>query len=276
MTATIRPHRWFGSSLLALAALLVLNTVLGPLVLDRLDYGLSESLTNQLIGLEVVTVALVVPWAVAAGVLALRAHPAAPVLGFAPAAYTAYMFVQYVLGPEYGDYRLAPFFHLVLFSLAGALVLASWSLAAPTPLPDWSDRTCRTRELVLAALAAFVVLRYLPAVAGAFRGTDLPAEFADSVTFYWSIVLLDLGVVVPAVVAAAVALHRGAGFGRRAFYAAVGWFALVPPSVAAMAVVMVVRDDPNASWATVTLLTVSAVVFAGYAVAVHRPLVARR
>ena len=38
-------------------------------------------------------------------------------------------------------------------------------------------------------------------------------------------------------------------------YGVVGWFALVPPSVTAMAAVMLVRDDPHASVPTLLLLT---------------------
>jgi hypothetical protein len=262
--------RWLGRGLIALATLLVANTVVGPLALGWLDYELTETLTNQLYGLEVVTIALVVPWAYAAGVLALRGEPLAPLLAIAPAGYAAYMFVQYVLGPEYDELGLAPLFHLVLTSLAGTLVLAAWALARAQPLPATPHE--RFRVAVLVGLAGFVVLRYVGTIAGAFRGDPLEAEFAESVTFYWSIVLLDLGVVVPAVIAAALALSRGSAVGRQGFVAAVGWFALVPPSVAAMAVAMFVRDDPNASAAQVVLLGVASLVFAGYAAAVHRSL----
>lgn len=266
-----RRLRLLGEGLLALAALLLLNTAFGPLVLDRIDYPLSESLLNQLIGLEVVTVALVVPWAIAAGVLAWRGNAAAPILGFAPAAYAAYMFVQYVLGPEYATYRLTPLFHLAIASLAGALMLASWTLSRQQPLPGQDRRL--THTLVLAGLATFVVMRYLPVFVGSVRHDALPDEFADSVTFFWSIVLLDLGVVVPAVAAAALAQWRGRPDARRALYAVLGWFALVPPSVAAMAAVMIARHDPNASWATTTLLATASVLFGWYAATVYRPLV---
>ena len=78
--------------------------VLGPLGTETIQYPFTGTLLNQMIGLEVVTVALVAPLALAAGLLALRGHRAAPFLGFGPAAYTAYMFVQYVLGPEYAEY----------------------------------------------------------------------------------------------------------------------------------------------------------------------------
>ena len=84
--------------------------------------------------------------------------------------------------------------------------------------------------------------------------------------------LLDLGVVVPATLVAAFAVGRGLAFGQRAVYAVLGWFALVPASVAAMAAVMLARDDPNASSANVVGLSVAATVATLLAVRLFVPL----
>jgi hypothetical protein len=264
----------FGGLLLLLAAALLVNSLIGPLALDLVDYPITDTLQNQLIGLEVVTVALVVPWCAYAGIRALRGEPGSALLAFGPVAYTVYMFVQYVLGPEYGEYRAVALFHLGLVTLSGGLTLWAWSLSRTTILPARSQRTERVYGAVMVGLAMFVGLRYAGAVAGSFSSTRIPQEFADARTFYWSIYLLDLGVVVPATVVGAVALLRGRQLGHRALYAVTGWFALVPPSVAAMAVVMLVDDDPNASVATVVTLTVASLVFGAFAVLVYRPLLA--
>ena len=93
-------RRSFGWAVLALAAGLLPNTVAGPLSLGWIDYPISETMLNQLLGLELVTTFVVVPVLVCAGVLALRGNPAAPLVAVGPAAYTAYMFAQYVLGPS--------------------------------------------------------------------------------------------------------------------------------------------------------------------------------
>ena len=227
---------------------------------------------NQLIGLELVTMFLVVPWAAWAGVAALRGHSAAPVLGFAPAAYAAYMFVQYVLGPEYTRYSVTALAQLGIVILAAALTLASWSLSRTAPLPAIRAAQRTRTGLVLFALAAFVLLRYTGAILGAFAGELIGSEFAEERTFFWSIFLLDLGIVVPCTIAAGLALMRGAEVGQRALYAVVGWFALVPPSVAAMALVMWVKDDPHASLQTVVMLGVASLVFGAFAWHTLRPL----
>ena len=76
-------------ALVALAAGLALNSVLGPLVLDVIDYRLSVSLHNQLIGLDVVSLVLVAPLCAAAAVLALRGQIAGAVIALGPVTFTA-------------------------------------------------------------------------------------------------------------------------------------------------------------------------------------------
>jgi hypothetical protein len=249
----------YGLSLACLAVLLLVNTVLGPLGLDLVSYPLSESLMSQLRGLELVTVLLVVPALLLAAGLARRGRDEAALVAIGPCGYTAYMFVQYVVGPADTTYSPALLLHLFVFAASAALTAWSWSLAVrgTWPVPD---RARRLRwAALLVGLAAFVLVRYVPLFLSAATGARIPEESASDPGFYWSIVLLDLGIVVPATLAAAVAVLRASHLVVPATYVVVGWFALVPPSVAAMAMMMVARGDPNGSWPTVALLvTVSA------------------
>ena len=256
-----RERSTFGWLLVALAGLLTLNSLVGPLLLGVVDYPISASMENQLLGLEIVTLVLVVPWTVVAGALAVRRDARAPLVALGPTSYTTYMFVQYVVGPEYATYSWVVLFHIAVVALSGGLALLAWSEAQREPVPSIDPRRRRRLSLVLVALAAFVLLRYLPAFVGASGQDPIAAEFGDARTFFWSIVLLDLGVVVPMTVAAAVGLFRGSPAGHRALYGVVGWFTLVPPSVTAMAAVMLVRDDPHASIATLLLLAVATLAF---------------
>lgn len=274
MSGTPLRRRSFAAALTLMAAGLVLNSALGPLWLDAIAYPLSATMRSQLLGLEVVSVFLVVPASLWAAWLTWRGHRAAPLVAFAPAAYTAYMFAQYVVGPLYRSWTPAVLLHLTLF--AGGVLLAAWAWGESTRqvarLPRPELRVARRRALVVFALAAFVVSRYLPGILGAVSRTALPEESAQDPAFYWSIVLLDLGLVVPGTVAAGVALWRGARVAQTALYAVVGWFALVPPSVTAMGAAMVVRDDRFANAGQVAVLAVVTVLFAAFAVAVFRPL----
>ena len=251
---------------------MVANSLLGPLGIDAVGYPVSESVRNQTIGLEAVSLFLVAPLCVLAGILVLRGHIAGPLVAFGPAAYTTYMFLQYVVGPEYRYYPGVLPLHLAAFVLGTGIAVTAWAGMDREHLPPMTRGSERRYGVLLLALAAFILSRYLPGVFAALRGDPLAAEFRDDVSMYWSIFLLDLGVVVPATIAAAVALLRTAVWARKSLYAVLGWFALVPPSVAAMAVVMVVKDDPQASAEQTILLTAAATLFAAVAVRLYRPL----
>ncbi|OLT32496.1 hypothetical protein BJF84_10555 [Rhodococcus sp. CUA-806] len=181
------------------------------------------------------------------------------------------MRIQYVLGPEYATFNAVELFDLGVFALSVVLAIWAWTNTDTASMPDTTPTRQRVYGVVVLALAAFVVPRYL----GPIFGGAMPAEFADARTFFWSIVLLDLGLVVPATTVTAVALFRGTQSAQKALYAVLGWFALVPPSVAAMGAVMVARSDPNAAVGQVVVLTVVAVVFMGFAITIFRPLLFR-
>ena len=264
-------HRAFAGGLFALAAVLMVNTALGPLGTEIIQYPITGTLLNQTVGLEAVTVSLVVPLTLIAGVLSLRGHDVAPFLGFGPAAYSAYMFVQYVLGPEYDRYSSTVLFQTVIFALSGALAVWAWALASRQSLPHLTDRRRRVYDVILLVLGAFIITRYLPVVLGG----ALPSEFAEARTFFWSIFLLDLGVVVPATLVAALGLLRNTRLAHPALYALMGWYALVPPSVAAMSATMVVNDDPNAVPGQAIMFGVVAIIFASLAVWIFLPLLRR-
>lgn len=270
-----RMDRWLAAGLVALAVALAANSVIGPLIADLVSYPFSETLVNQTIGLEAVTLALVVPWSIAAAALVACGHRAGPILALAPSSYTVYMFVQYVLGPEYLTYRPVVAFHLGIFVLGGAVLVLAWHRIRTDALPVMSTRRARLTGAGVFLLAAFVVFRYVPSFGGILTGGSLSAEFASDPTMFWSIFLLDLGVVAPISVATAVGLLRGAAWARKVAYGVVGWYVPVPISVSAMGVVMLVNDDPNASLAMVAVLAVAAVLFTAFAVWVYRPLFGR-
>jgi hypothetical protein len=96
-----RGARPLALAVLALGAGLALNTVLGPLLTDTIRYPFSETLRNQTIGLEAVTLLLVTPLCIVSAALIWRGRSAGPVLAFGPAAYAAYMMLQYLVGPGY-------------------------------------------------------------------------------------------------------------------------------------------------------------------------------
>lgn len=112
----------------------------------------------------------------------------------------------------------------------------------------------------------------MPALATLTSGRTSDAGYQDNPTAFLLVGLLDVGLVVPAALVTAAGLRRGAGWARRATYGLIGWFALVPASVAAMAVVMQHCDDPQAGAANTAMLTVAAAVFLVAAGVLYRPV----
>jgi hypothetical protein len=264
--------RWPVAALVVTALALAVNSALGPLLTGTVSYPFSETIVNQTVGLDAVSLVVVAPWCLLAALALVVGHRAAPALALAPAAYTAYMFVQWVVGPAYLSYRPVVLFHLGVFVLSGWLLSWSWRRLRSAPLPAMTPARRRRAAWGLAGLAAFVVFRYVPLVAGALSGGPLPAEAAADPAMYWTIVWLDLGVVVPATVATAAGLRRGREWAERAAYGVVGWFVLVPVSVVAMSVAMLAAGDPHASVATLAVLGTAAVLFAVFAAWLYRPL----
>jgi len=267
-----RPYHWLAIGSIGLGVGLFANSLLGPLVADVVRYPFSESIRNQTIGLEAVSLIVVAPLCILAGVLGMRGRNSAPVVAFGPAAYTAYMFVQYVIGPQYTYYAGIVPLHLALFMLGLGVAVAAWSLIKVDSLPRMKRRSERRYAVLLLALAAFIVSRYAPNMAAAIVGDPVARDFRQNVSMYWSIVLLDLGVVVPATIAGAVGILRHAQWSHKALLAVLGWFALVPPSVAAMSIVMVMKNDPNAGLAQAIVLSIAAVVFGAVAIRLYVPV----
>ena len=268
-------YGWLGYGLITLGTGLALLSLLGPLGFEVIDYLVSETLRNQTIGLDAVTLMLVAPIAAVTGVLALRRHPAAPVLALGPAAYSVYMLVQYVVGPDYlqrpGNNERFFLIYLALFVLAGLIGLRAWNAIDLKRVP--AVPRARLLGRVLLPLAGLLVFaRYLPLLLDAARAKPLGGDYTAGPTFFWTIALLDLGVGLPTLVATAVGLRRGRDWAAKALWTLVGWLGLVGPAVVGMATVMYVNDDPNASISPLAIMSGLAIALVALAIFVFWPL----
>jgi hypothetical protein len=260
-----------GVLLIIFALGLALNSLLGPAFSGLIRYPLSQTMLNQTIGLELFSLFLLAPITIWIGLRALRGHRVAAYLGIGPAAFGVYMFTQYILGPEYAMYPTQVLLHLGMFVLSAAILWMAWpQLWWIGPLPV---RNGRLWAGVLAFLAVFILVRYLDPLVKMLQGGGLMSPaFADDVTMYWTIFLLDLGLLVPFILVVSIALLQGIPWASRALYGVIGWFALVPPSIAVMSLVMLWNNDPHASAVSTLVLVASAAVFAWLAYLLYRPV----
>jgi hypothetical protein len=239
------------------------------------DYRVSETVRNQTIGLDAVSLILVAPASLLAGVLALRRHAAGPALALGIGAYTAYMLLQYVVGPDYLDYPgnnelLFPLC-LILFVLGWGIVIVVWSAIDVDRLPRSARHDRLVGGVVLPVLAFLAFFRYLPALVDAM-GDATEGGYIAGPTFFWAIALMDIGIFLPATAATCFGLLRGRPWAQKAMYAVVGWFGLVGSAVAGMAVAMYLKDDPNSSGITTVFMTGLGLAFMTLALWVYRPL----
>jgi hypothetical protein len=240
------------------------------------DYRVTETLRNQTIGLDLVSLLVGAPLCVLAAALVLRGSVAGPALALGIGVYTSYMFVQYILGPDYANLpgnneRIFPLC-LLLFSAGWIVAFAAWHALDVGPVPTSRRRERLIGRVVLPVLAFLAFFRYLPALADWMSATPEDEAYLAGPSFSWAIAMLDLGVFLPATVVTCVGLVRGRPWARQAMYLLVGWFGLVGAAVAAMAITMYVNDDPNASAGNAVFMTALGIAFAALALWVYAPL----
>jgi hypothetical protein len=250
---------------------------LGPFGLRVVHYRVAETLRNQTIGLDAVSLFVVAPLALFAALLVRRGHSAGYGLALGIGAYSAYMFVQYVLGPDYAhlpgnNERLFPL-ALALFAAGWAVALGAWNATEVAALPLSPRRAWWLTRVFLPGLALAAFGRYVPTLIDWMSSAPTDKAYLAGRNFGWAIALLDLGVFLPLTVCACVDVIRGRRWGKKALYAVVGWFGLVGPAVAAMAITMYVNDDPNASGGNAVFMSVLGGAFLVLALFVYWPLV---
>lgn len=243
-------QRWLtGIALLLLGAGMITGVVLGPLVLGAIRFRVSASAENQLLGGDWVTLLVVAPLALLAGVLWLRGHPLAPLLAMSPL-YAAYTYVTFVLGADYDRYpgnneKAFPLYWLLIV-LGWAIALRAWNALGARPLLKPSSGLRRSLAWLLLGVSLLFALAWTRSIATVILGGSPPAGYADDPTLFWLIRLLDLGLVIPAGLVGGIGLLRGAPWSIRPAYALTGFLTPFVASIAGMAIVMAVRHDPAA------------------------------
>lgn len=264
------------AGLVALAVGLAANALLGPFLLGVIRYHYGDAMTAQGVGLDAVALVIVVPVALLAAWLVHRDHVAGPPVAFIPATFAAYMAPQYVIGPDYvglpGNNEQFFLLHLGLLLVGIAVVLLAWQAVDRIHLLPNTPSSDRRRSWLLLGAAAFILLRWVPFLPELVNGSPTATAWTDNPTAFLLIALLDLALVVPATVTAALGLRAGALWGRSAGYAMLGFYAIVPLSVAAMAVSMVVHGTPGATPAGALGFVAVGLLFGLVVVLLFRPL----
>jgi hypothetical protein len=282
-TSAVEPppgDRALAGLLFAEGTLVVVSVVLGPLVLDMLDYRTSASGLDQIRGSDLTALTVVAPLCVWIGALARQGHPAAPVLALAPGGFAVYIWTQLLLGSEWGRYPgNVEWFSPLLLGIVGVgaavAVRATAALRTRPPLP-WSRRLEQATGVLLLGVAGFVVVGiHLPSLVDALRDQPVSTGLLTTPNAFWVVKAMDLGLIAPASLLMGIGLLRRRTWARAPAAAVLGGYALLGWSVAAMGWSMVRGGAVDASLGLAVGSTAVATAVTGYAVAVYRPFFRR-
>jgi hypothetical protein len=224
-------------------------------MLGLLVYRTSPTSLHQIVGADAAGLFVSAPLSVCLGILVLRGRRDVLLAAPAPAVFAAYTYAQLAVGNEFLDRpgNVEKFFPLLVavFVLALAVAVGAWSATSDQVLRPLSARTDRVAGWTLVGVAAFVLVGlHLPTYIDAISAHPATVGYLSSPTAFWLVKFMDLGIVVPAALTVGVGMLRHRAWARRPMLAIVGGYALLGVSVAAMAVVMTVQGDPDASVAT--------------------------
>ena len=256
------PRQAAGLGSIALGAGIAVSAILGPLVFKVIEFRTSDHLENQFVGGEVVSLTVVAPAAIAAGVLWLRGHRLAPALALGPALYAVYTYTTAVLGQEYARYdgNVEQFFPLYAGLVAGGAAIAAfaWSRLGETELPMPSDRLRRTLAGVFLGIGGLFALTWAAQIRLVVTGNPT-AEYVEGPTLFWLIKLLDFGFVIPALLVTGVGLLRRHPAAITAAYGVAGFATCLAGSIAGMAVAMEAKNDPASQPAMLAIVLPAAI-----------------
>lgn len=279
LPASRSPYGAVGFTVGVLAAAMAVAALLGPLVLGVMRYRTSPTTLNQLLGGDAATLFVVAPLGLVAAYACRRRSSAGTLLASGVGVFAVYTYAQVVIGQEY--LRLAGnverFFPLLLavFVLAWVTVVLAWR-AIPGDLPAPTRQLARTAGVVLLLLAVFLVFGlHLRSMVTAWTDPAALTEYASSPTPFWMVKLMDLGVIAPVAVATGVGLLRRAAWAHRLMYPLLTGYTCLGASVTAMAVVMEVKSDPDASLAVTVGFAAFTLALAMLTGALYRRLPAR-
>ena len=242
------PRHVAGLGSVVLGTGIAVAAVLGPLVLKAIEFRTSKHIENQFVGGEVVSLGVVAPAAVAAGVLWLRGHRLAPALALGPSLYAVYTYTTAIIGQEYSRYpgNVEKFFPLYAGLVAGGAALAvfAWSQLGTSDLPMPSDGLRRAAAGIFLGLGTFFALAWSAQIRLVVTGHP-SAEYLEGPSAFWIVKLLDVGFMIPLLIATGVGLFRRRPAAIKAAYGLAAFATCLAGSIAGMAIAMEAKHDPS-------------------------------
>jgi hypothetical protein len=230
-----------------LGVALLVAAVLGPLVTGRVRFHMSSEALVQYVGAEIATcIVAVVLLASAPGWWAGWGW--VPAIATGASAYVVYTFVTVVAGQEYtryeGNVENAFLLYVAITAVSIALLVTSFRVLAtasdiegPRLLTGW----------VLVMVGAVIALLWLGQLAGFYRTGPTP-EYQSATALFWLIKYLDLGAVIPLAIVTGALQWSPSSSTDAAAMTMLGFLSWLLLALVFMALEMLRRGTPGASW----------------------------
>ncbi len=230
-----------------LGVLLVAATILGPLMTGRIRFHMSDDALVQYVGGEIVTVIVAVGLLTSAPAW-WQGRQWAPAVAVGAAGYIVYTFATVVAGQEYdrypGNVEKAFLLYAAITAVAVTLLVTSFRvltisarLAGPRHPSGW----------LLIGIGAVVTLLWLGQLAAFYHGGPT-SEYETATSLFWLIKYLDLGLVIPLAVVTGLLQRSPSPVTDAAAVGMLGFMTWLLAALFFMAVEMLRRETPGASW----------------------------
>ena len=245
----------------ALLGLLVLiGIVLGPLMLDRVQFHMNRNSIVQYQGSEVIMLVVAISLFIASWMWSTGDRLAA-MISPGLALFVIYTMVTVVMGQEFEQFptgNAERFFLLYAAITALAVVLVLLSLSATTGLMlQVNSRWMLVTKWALGITAGLFALLWLAQISNVYRN-GLTSELAETRLLFWLVKYLDLGFLIPATFTTLVLLHYRQPLASMLVVSLSGFIAVMLVTIAAMTISSWIQNEPEG----VLLLAVGMMVLA--------------
>jgi len=243
---------FIGLMTVAAGIILIYLAVMGPLISGAIKYRTPEVINNQLIGQDLVNLAVLAPVLIIGGILLWLRKNTAKYLLIATPLFLIYYTLSYTIGwewsvPQYSGNNEKWFF-CFLFVLIAALVILMYSLAVfPKNVTSTFKKTPLTiySSLFVLLLLIFAVMWIKEVVEVIRTGTTRGYDIAP--TAFWLVRVFDLGFSIPLGLVSVYLLWTRAPRAYPVIFLFYGFFFTQILAVNAMGWMMFLRHDPTFS-----------------------------
>jgi len=228
-------------------------SILGPLALDIIKYASSPSAITQGMGQDLVNLILITPLCLIGGILHIsKRNKAKYFLILVPLYSLLYTGLAYGLFPEWShpvytgnSQQFSILFYIVIIGSL-LLLVSTLSMFSPEDAPDFNKRNL---TLYIILMTIFLVLfalmwigEYLEVLT---TGDTSTGSYSEAPTIFWVVRYFDLGITIPLGFISLYLLYTRTQQAYPIMLLFFGFFVTISSAVVGMAVVMLLKNDPN-------------------------------